>query len=111
MKDGKALLEAAVTEADWLRTVTDYATLRGWLWTHFRPAQTDRGWRTSLSGYPGFPDIFAVRGNRVVVVELKSMNGRLTEGQREWLDRLSLTGIETHVFRPSDWSEVERVLA
>lgn len=75
-----------------------------WRVVHFRPAKTDKGWRTAVQGDgEGFPDLIALRGSRQLAVELKSMTGRVTEEQRAWLDAFAKAGSETHVFRPSDW--------
>ena len=107
-----------ISEADWQRTVTDALTLYGWRWTHFRPANTGRGWRTPLSGSPGFPDIVAVREYTLYFIELKAEAGRLTLDQQDWqaallecvdLD-LAPRGTQYYVWRPSDFDEVMEVL-
>ena len=44
-------------------------------------------------------------------VETKREDGRLTQDQSDWLLRLSrVPGVVATVWRPSDWSEIERVL-
>ena len=51
------------------------------------------------------------RGGRVLFVELKTESGRVSEEQRGWLEALaSCPGLECHVWRPSDWDEIERTL-
>jgi hypothetical protein len=82
----------------------------GWCWVHYRPGRSSRGWTTPLSGSAGFPDIVAVRGARVVFIELKSETGRLTDSQAAWLLALGQAGAEVHCWRPSDWPEVEEIL-
>ena len=104
------MTEIAILERDWQRTVTDALTALGWTWTHFRVARSAKGWRTPISGHPGFPDVVAVRGDRVMFVELKSEQGRLSEDQAAWLLALGLAGAEVHVWRPSDWPEIEELL-
>jgi VRR-NUC domain len=100
-----------VSERDFQKTVTDALTLFGWRWCHFRPARTQRGWRTALSGAPGFPDLVAVRGDRVLFAELKAANGKLRDEQQSWLSALGATGaVEVHCWRPSDWPFLERVI-
>lgn len=97
-------------EADWQRQVTDWATLRGWRFVHFRPAINARGhYQTAMSGSPGWPDLALVR-ERFMVIELKSTNGRLTEGQNAWLKALSKAGVEAHVLRPKDFDRMIEVL-
>src|SRR5256885_11723762 len=76
---------APVTERDFERGVLETLRLFGWRFTHFRPAKTEKGWRTPLSGDAGFPDIVAVRSNRVIWIELKAEKGRLSDEQGHWL--------------------------
>lgn len=102
-----------VSEAEWIQTVTDYATLRKWRWTHFRPARTDKGWRTPLQGSRGFPDLIFVRDRRLVFAELKSQRGRKPSPEQQlWLDELERVpgNITVCLWRPSDWPRVEAVL-
>jgi hypothetical protein len=100
-----------VTERDWQRQVTDAAELFGWTWAHFRPARTDRGWRTPVSGPSGagFPDLVLARGDRLILAELKAEGGRLTPEQRDVLDVLR-QAVECHVWRPTDLPAVLEVL-
>lgn len=90
-----------VNERDWQRTVIDYARWRGW----------DLRYHTqhSLGSEPGYPDWTLVH-DRVVFVELKGDGGKLTASQRRWVDGLTGAGAEVHVWWPSDWHHVERVL-
>jgi len=86
-----------------MRQVTDAAEMFRWTWAHFRPAMTSKGWRTPVSGPmgAGFVDLVLVRGDRLVMAELKSQHGRLTPEQRTVLDLLR-PAVEVHVWRPSD---------
>jgi VRR-NUC domain len=107
---GSAQSTDRVSERDFEQTVTDALTLFGWRWCHFRPARTQRGWRTPLSGSPGFPDIVAVRGDRILYVELKAANGKLRDEQQAWLSNLGAAGADCHCWRPSDWPFIERLI-
>lgn len=94
------------TEAGFQRTVTEYATWRGWRWYHTHDS------RRSPSG---FPDLVLVRGQNLIFVELKSEKGRVTSDQQEWIDALSATNYDhsgplVFVWRPSDWESIEREL-
>ena len=80
--------------------------------SHFRPARTERGWRTPVQADgAGFPDLVLVR-ERVVFVELKSDTGRLADQQAGWLQALVEAGCEVHLWRPDEWREglVEELL-
>ena len=91
------------SEADWERVVVDLAAFRGW--RRYHPF-------LSVRSAHGFPDETLVRPPRVVFAELKSERGRLTVAQREWLGLLAdCPGVEVYVWRPSDWPDVQRILA
>lgn len=82
----------------------------------------------------GFPDLIMVRPPRLLVVELKAENGRVSVEQAAWLaaftaiggsirfvvdtvrehdllDGLEEPSVECYVWKPSQWPEIERVLA
>jgi hypothetical protein len=102
---------SSVTENDWKRRVLDAAKLFGWRFAHFRPAQTTKGWRTAMEGHKGFPDLVLVRSPRVIFAELK-VAAKLTDEQAEWLDALGTSpGVESYVWRPTDWESVYLTLA
>jgi len=62
----------------------------------------------------GFPDIIAgrVRDRRMLTTELKSQKGKEADTQKKWRDFFAFIGLETYMWRPSDWSsgEIERIL-
>jgi hypothetical protein len=62
------------------------------------------------AGGAGFVDVVAVRGNRLLLIELKSARGKLTAAQRQWQAALRLTAAEVYVWRPDQWPEIEGVL-
>lgn len=113
------------TEDEFRRAVQEYATRRGWLVHHQRPAMTKRGvWVSAIEGDRGFPDCVFVRTGIEVVVEFKGYRGRLTADQKTWLSAYgaclpsSVTMGFRHitddryvaVWTPDDWPEIERVL-
>lgn len=60
---------------------------------------------------PGFPDLVMLRNNRCLVVELKSVKGRVADEQRKWLAAFGrIPHIEVFVWRPGDWDAIEAVL-
>ena len=74
------------------------------------------GWRLcyhtlrSKGTQTGFPDRVLVR-DRVVFVETKSMKGKPTEDQIDWLNGITRAGGEAYLWRPSDLDEAGRVLS
>ncbi len=73
------------------------------------------GWRCyhtkmSAGSSAGFPDLVAVRGNRIIFAELKRQADRYkpTEKQQAWLDDLHLAAtwssgvVEVYLWRPYD---------
>lgn len=102
-----------MTESELQAAVIELARLLGYLVAHFRPAQTERGWRTAVQGDgKGFPDLVLAGRGRVLFVELKGAAGKLSDEQVGWLGLLKLSGAETFVWRPRDWSSgaIEREL-
>lgn len=102
----------AVTEAEFMRTVIDYAHLCHWRVAHFRPARTAHGWRTPvMADGKGFPDLVMLRDNEQVVAELKAEGGKPSIEQQEWHDAFKLVRHhQTHLWLPKDWDTIERVL-
>jgi hypothetical protein len=102
-----------VKEAELQAAVIEAARLFNWRVAHFRPARTARGWRTAMTGDPGWPDLTLAREGRLVFLELKAKGRRPTAEQEGWLGVLSsVPGVEARVVTPSDWGSgmVERLL-
>ena len=99
-----------MTETQFASAVEDLLELYGWLWCHFRPAKTDKGWRTALSGHKGLPDYVAAKSGRLLMFELKSAAGKVSQAQQEWLDALKKTKAEVYLWRPDMWPEIQEVL-
>jgi hypothetical protein len=73
------------------------------------------GWRSyhvlrSKGSVAGFPDRVCFR-DRVVYVELKTMVGKPSGAQVEWLTGLARAGAEVYLWRPADLDEAASVLA
>lgn len=95
-----------MAEGDLLRGVLDLCRVLGWRTIHIRPARTAYGWRTPVQGDgEGWPDLFAVRGDRAIAAELKADRGRTTSEQDAWLAALEAAGVETHTWRPADYPD------
>lgn len=119
-------LTLALSENQLQKRIIDRADARGWSVHHARPARTSQGWRTPISGSPGFCDLVLARAGRVIIAELKSEGGKLRPEQAHWLGALSgtdpeiwvagdITSMETAtglvaVWRPSDLPTIEAIL-
>lgn len=87
----------SMTEAQFQALVMDAARLFGWVPVHFR----------QMVGNPsGYPDLTLFRGDRVLLVELKTEKGAVSAAQRRWHDTLAAVGTTVHVWRPSLWDAV-----
>lgn len=89
--------ERAMTELDLQRLIVGQdglAPTLGWDHIHFRPAKTEKGWRTPASGTmaAGWPDLVLVRrrDRRLVFAELKR---ELAVPRPEQMDVLQLLGV------------------
>ena len=99
-------------EKDFAKYVEQALTLYGWTWKHDLPGVTQSGkWATSFRGVAGFPDYIAVRKGRVICAEIKNEKGRLTKGQKHWLQALHESGcVEAYVWRPQDAERIIELL-
>jgi hypothetical protein len=99
-------LDQKISEADFKDMVISVAKRYGWLVHHDLPAQNSRGrWMTNVQGDAGFPDLFMVhpfQGGRPLVIELKAEKGKLTPGQKIWLNACEMAGCHAAVWKPSD---------
>jgi hypothetical protein len=111
--------------------VIDLAHLYGWRVAHFRPARTDRGWRTPVAADgAGFPDLVLVRDAEIIFAELKTDKGRLRDEQAVWIAALehvsaalavlmdwaadcapARPAVDVFVWRPSDFDGIHGRLA
>ena len=118
----KAVLLNAETEAELQAKVLELAKRRGWRCAHFRPARvTINGketWRTPVQGDAGFFDLVLARKGTVILVELKREDGEQTRQQFDWdyearpfTHHVPTPSHHVYLWRPSDWPEIERVLA
>jgi hypothetical protein len=111
-------------ESAFQRQVIEYAQLRGWRVAHFRSVLVQHKdgrastWQTPVQADgAGFPDLIMVRDGRLIVAELKAERGEMTAEQVAWMEAfatLSLDsdgGCEPHLWCPSDWPIIEKVLA
>lgn len=92
---------ARQTEADFQKQVKQAAALLGWFCLHFPNAVINPA---------GWPDLMCFRDGKMLLMELKRENGRLGPRQEEMIETLNHCGQVVHVFRPSDWDQIEKTL-
>lgn len=128
----RAKLDKATLEADFQAQVISLAKIRGWRVFHALPVQraSDGKHMTAFAGDAGFPDLVLARSGRIVVAELKREGEKPRDDQMAWLSELAgaVWRHELHavavsldkeakptvyvaVWHPSDWDEIEAVLA
>ena len=101
-------------EKDFMAQVIDVAHANHWLCAHFRPAMMANGhWVTAVQADgKGYPDLTLVKPPRVLFVEVKGDDGRMSPEQVVWIGNLkSCPGVETYVWRQKDADEVISVLS
>lgn len=89
------------TEEEFQAAVIQFAKLLGYRCYHTHDSRRSE---------PGFPDLVLVKSGRMIVAELKRQTGRTTPAQQEWIALLRSAGVETHIWRPSDWDAIVAVL-
>ena len=91
-----------VNETDFSTQIVDLFKLFGYKYYHTHDS------RRSVAG---FPDYVAVKGSRVLFIELKKEKGTLSPEQVVWGEILSkCPGVEYYIWRPSQADEVEAIL-
>ncbi len=100
------MIEAAayvmsMDEKSFQRVVVEAATLYGWMVVHIR---------NMISNRSGIPDLLMYRGDRYLLAEIKTERGKVSPRQSAWHEEAALSGVRVHVWRPSDWSAIERAL-
>ena len=91
-----------ITEKDFLQQVRDLAKIFGWAFYHpFLSIHSPRGW----------PDVALCRPPRLILAELKSEKGKTSPDQDRWLELLAAcSGVEVHLWRPSDLDLITETL-
>ena len=97
-----------MSEAELQSRAQELAALFGWRCHAENPARTGRtyigsdgelreAWTTPAQGDTGFPDLVLARGGVVLFRECKSLHGKVTGNQAQWLEATGGT-----VWRPQD---------
>jgi len=97
-------------EADFQKQVVELAHLFGWKVHHTRPAILPGGKWATHGIDPGFPDlVMAHPAHGVIIAELKSQKGRISEAQLEWAIALRKS-VKVRLWRPSDLADIIQLL-
>ena len=100
-----------VSERDFSKSVEDLLKFYGWQFVHFRPARVMRHgketYETAYTGNKGFPDYFCTKPPRILIFELKSETGKLSQEQKDWIDLLkSCQQPNMNLYKTCDFPEV-----
>jgi hypothetical protein len=102
VKTAREILNSTETEAAFQVRVVALAERLGWM--VFHPYDSRRS-------EPGWPDLALVRGDTLILLELKRESGSLTSPQVAWLTALQrVTRVEAFMARPSHWEKIEMLL-
>lgn len=93
-----------ITERQFQRQVTELARKLGW-----RVYSIPDSRKSTESGYPDLT-VWHPTHHLMFFAELKAEKGRLSSDQILVLDELRQSGQTVYVWRPSDWTQVEKVL-
>lgn len=97
-------------EADFQKQVVELAHLFGWKVHHTRPAILPGGKWATHGIDPGFPDlVMAHPSHGIIIAELKSQKGRISEAQLEWAIALR-ESVKVRFWRPSDLADIIQLL-
>lgn len=76
--------------------------MAGWLYYHTHDSRRSA---------PGFPDIVAIRGRRILALELKRDGQNPTDEQYRWLRAFDGAGASAYVVRPDNLDELAAIVA
>lgn len=106
-----------LTERAWQGQVLTLARLFGWRWWHDAATNAPRACPHCKKPLrlprndPGWPDLFMVRGDTLIVAELKSDRNYPTPEQRAWLRAFEqVRRIVVVVWKPKDVDRVAEVM-
>lgn len=112
----------AVSERDLQAAVIDLAERCHFKVAHFhdsrRAVVRPNGQRLLIGDKQaaGWPDLVLIRGDRILIIELKAQRGRVRPEQREWINLLQNTAaaraghLEVYCWKPADWDDIQRIL-
>lgn len=104
------------SEEEFQDQVIQLARLLRWRVAHFRSVRIQRQdgavyWSCPVQADgKGFPDLVLVKPPRILVAELKVGKNACTLEQAAWIEAFVLCGVQTFVWRPENWKEIESEL-
>lgn len=98
-------------EAKFQKRVEMLATANGWAWVHIPRSKAGKRFLTMAVGplAKGWPDLFLVRGGRLMFIELKTDRGD-TSVDQERVHAILAQATEVYVIRPKDWDRLASLL-
>ena len=103
-------------EAEFQQQIIEVAKLRQWKVAHFRGVRIPRRDGSVYYATPvqadgeGWPDLVMLRDGRVIIAEIKSDKGVVSDAQTAWLREWEMADAEVFIWRPKDWDELVEVL-
>jgi hypothetical protein len=98
--DGRAVKQPdyRATELECEATIIKSAKMAGWLVHGSRVAYSRGKFSTPIKGHAGFPDLVLVKGERLIIVELKRRPNKVEPEQEVWLKAFAqVPGVESYV--------------
>lgn len=83
-------------------------TVYGWKWYHGTDNRPVNGRIQNVVA--GYPDLIALRGEEMIVAELKTETGKTSPAQDSWLEAFEIAGVPAYVWRPRDLEDINNVL-
>jgi hypothetical protein len=100
-------LPARLSEKQFQAAVVDLAERRGWQVYHTLDSRGSAG---------GFPDLVLARNNvppggrSMIVAELKIGDKQPTGAQYAWLHHFERAGVQTWIWHPTYWEQIQEIL-
>lgn len=103
MPSSRAVMDAALTEANFQAQIVELAKAKNWMCYHTHDSRRSE---------PGFPDLVLVRGPTALFLEVKAEKGHATPQQLIWIAAFDkVRRVHAAVVKPSHWDEIANVLA
>ena len=101
LTEAQKIIAKNMSEETLQNSIVELAHSLHWLVHAERPARTADGWRTPVQGDKGFPDLVLAKNKMVIMAELKSENGTISEAQQVWWRAIESPKFQ--LWRPRDW--------